>query len=791
MRLGALRDRWDRRDWLLILALLAIAVAAWSRVIFSKNTSFGIEVDFIRQFYPARVFAVQSLAKGAFPLWNPHLLSGFPFMASYQTALFYPPNIALLGLYALAGAAFPLKAQVAYVVFHFFLAGAFTYLLCRELRIGRTGAMIASVAYMFSGYLVAHAGHVNQQNAAAWIPLIFFFFYRTLSRRKLGNAVAGGVALGIALLAGHFQPLFYLCVFLFTFVIYSAIRRRWGDPRMAGLAYGLGALLIMGAIALAISAVQLIPTAELIRLSTRQGIPFAHAREYSLPARQFVTLAFPHFYGTGIEGAGYFGKWQFWELYGYAGITTLALAVLSLRRRDTRLPVFLGIAAVLSLALALGPGCPLFSVLFKLGLGFNRMRDPARILVIFGFSVSLMAGFGADHLLENLRGSDARSASNSRKSFRWLFAVLAFVLVLALVLSVYLITRNPASRKNVGTSIASTVLPCLLLALLALAVFASLRRTRLSKALGLVLVLLVLADLVALNVPAVTRKINASDHYGDRAAGEYLARRPGVFRVEPDANTMYMALDNGAVYGIQKSTGDDSLVLRDFYRYRELITPAVSPGVQLGLFYGKGLDSPLLDLQNDVYFISRKRIDPRLNPGRFKYQARRGDVYIYRNLDAMPRAWISPRALELPENSAALTRLKREPALTKDEATVVAAEGTIRKASVEKPQAVKVVKYSPQRIELEVPRDARGLLVLSEVDYPGWEARVDGKKREILATDYLFRGVALEGGQRKVVFRYRPRSFVLGAAVSLATLALLCLYLLYLLLRRRAVAGRK
>ena len=58
------------------LALLVVTVLAWWRVLFLKQYSFGIETDFLRQFYPARVYEVKALASGSFPLWNPYVLSG-------------------------------------------------------------------------------------------------------------------------------------------------------------------------------------------------------------------------------------------------------------------------------------------------------------------------------------------------------------------------------------------------------------------------------------------------------------------------------------------------------------------------------------------------------------------------------------------------------------------------------------------------------------------------------------------------------------------------------------------
>ena len=48
--------------------------------------------DLITSFYPFHALAARAVHDGSFPLWNPHILSGAPFLANAQSALFYPPN---------------------------------------------------------------------------------------------------------------------------------------------------------------------------------------------------------------------------------------------------------------------------------------------------------------------------------------------------------------------------------------------------------------------------------------------------------------------------------------------------------------------------------------------------------------------------------------------------------------------------------------------------------------------------------------------------------------------------
>ena len=69
---------------------------------------------------------------------------------------------------------------------------------------------------------------------------------------------------------------------------------------------------------------------------------------------------------------------------------------------------------------------------------------------------------------------------------------------------------------------------------------------------------------------------------------------------------------------------------------------------------------------------------------------------------------------------------------------------------------------------IETSTTGRGLLVLNDTYYPGWEASVDGSPTTIILTDVAFRGVVVEPGAHRVVFDYRPWSVRFGAAVSIA-----------------------
>ena len=73
-------------------------------------------------------------------------------------------------------------------------------------------------------------------------------------------------------------------------------------------------------------------------------------------------------------------------------------------------------------------------------------------------------------------------------------------------------------------------------------------------------------------------------------------------------------------------------------------------------------------------------------------------------------------------------------------------------------------------MRVAVSPSAPGYLILTDAFYPGWTARVDGQERPILLANYFYRAVAVEPGEREVVFAYRSRPLEIGRRISAATL---------------------
>jgi uncharacterized membrane protein YfhO len=71
-----------------------------------------------------------------------------------------------------------------------------------------------------------------------------------------------------------------------------------------------------------------------------------------------------------------------------------------------------------------------------------------------------------------------------------------------------------------------------------------------------------------------------------------------------------------------------------------------------------------------------------------------------------------------------------------------------------------------------------GWLVVTDLDYPGWQVRVDGKDSQIYRGDYVFRALPLTPGDHRIEFVFKSKSFRAGAALSGLSVVMLSIMLI-------------
>jgi hypothetical protein len=166
------------------------------------------------------------------------------------------------------------------------------------------------------------------------------------------------------------------------------------------------------------------------------------------------------------------------------------------------------------------------------------------------------------------------------------------------------------------------------------------------------------------------------------------------------------------------------------------------------------------------------------DPARWQPIYANGDVVMLDNKRALPRAWLVGEA-EAVDEEEALRRIsgtserkfepRRTALLEVPAAELPSLPGGMLNGSAE----ARVVSYEPNRLVIETKCESAALLVISEINYPGWVATIDGAPVKIYPTNYILRGVATPAGTHRVEMRYTAPGALRGAMVSAGTLSAL------------------
>ena len=94
---------------------------------------------------------------------------------------------------------------------------------------------------------------------------------------------------------------------------------------------------------------------------------------------------------------------------------------------------------------------------------------------------------------------------------------------------------------------------------------------------------------------------------------------------------------------------------------------------------------------------------------------------------------------------------------------------------------VKITSYEPNRLTYDVNTGKGGVLVFSEIYYPGWTATVDGQNVELGRVNYILRAIHIEPGQHQVELAFFPKSVNMTETVAYIAFAILLLIIVYVI----------
>jgi len=277
--------------------------------------------DNLLQRAPAYFFLKQELLQGRFPLWSPEIFAGMPFLADPSHSVLSPFNL----VFFLFNDIF--QAVTFQVIIFVFLSSLGAFFLARSLKIGTLPSFLVGVVYGLSGSVIDTANDVNSLAAISLIPWVLKVFTDEVYIKRRYFSWKLALIITLQILSGHTQYVYY------TILVFSAVFG-WlvikdGFSFKEDLFKKIGAFFLTILLAMAIAAIQLIPTWELVNETKRAGSlvvdEVSLMKWLSLPR-----LIFPKIYGSFVEGNSWGPQSQhergLADVSGYVNLAALALA---------------------------------------------------------------------------------------------------------------------------------------------------------------------------------------------------------------------------------------------------------------------------------------------------------------------------------------------------------------------------------------------------------------------------------------------------------------------------------
>jgi len=685
----------------------------------------SFNADCLRSYYPRRVLATEALRSGRIPLWDPHSFCGQPFLANFQSGVFYPVNLALLPFT-------PERQMGLFVWVHLLIAAWGMAAFLRGCGLSREASLIGGLLFAVSASLAVRTGQSTMLATPAWIPVVLHLARRTV---RGGSIVPLALAYGCMILAG-FPPILVWCSLLagaWTVYQWWAGRDRWG----VGTLVRAGGGFILGA---AFAAVQLVPTAELAAHSDRIRFTYETLVSSSWHPAALARMLVPDFFGSPFDrdlwihqlkrGDGHYMQ-SFLSTAGYVGIGTLLFLAAGLGRawRD-RSGRFLLVAMVVAALILLGT--PLLRAVSVLPVIGGARID--RIVHIVVFGIVTAAAFGFDRW----RGGEGRRAG-----------IVGALIIAAIVAA--LVGWREGIAGALGGTVMGRPLPAgpmtgralhvAVFVVGAAALFFLPPRWR-TKA-----PLLLLAGAILVLDPALVARrchvtVSAKDlpvPTDETALLQELSKEGRIVRYQD----LILPPNLPALFGIEDVAGYNALNIKEYRSFYREIAPLsvkerrINPLAEAGL-----LGDERLDQLSARWIVTKRPLPeeryPLVHDGAFR---------IYERTSASPRAFL----FDQPSYSSRM-----------QDQTLPGTPGE---------GSARIVLHEPERVLIECETPRRGALVLTDTNFPGWRVSVDGERAEIKPFG-VFRSVWVEPGTHRVEFRYEPASFRIGAALSIGSLAL-------------------
>lgn len=711
--------------------------------------------DVFRQLYPFKLLGIEMIKKGELPLWNPYNGAGMPLFAAMHHGLFNPVNLVFILLPSYL-------AWFFYIFLQPILLGLGTYLYTRTFGLTRSASIFSSIILIFSGFVITRLIFGEYLYPLIYLPFLLFIIEKHLQNKSRVYGILIPLSLGFLFLSGHPQAIFYVITFSFVYALYRGLKMR--------------SLLIFYLGGIGLGAIQLFPTIELfLHANINKESSLFIFEKFLLPVEHFLTILVPNYFGNRAT-YNYWGKIDYIETVLAIGTIPVFFSFFSLlnfKNKNSGLIKFYFITIVITLLANLD--WFLARLLASLPIPIISTSIPSRIFMLTTFSFAILSGYGLDLWIR-------KKASIKHQN---IFGVAFFLvlLILAIVTFLFYYLNISCNNKFIPecriVALRNTAFELVFFSIFFLIfIFNAFIKTDRIKFSWIILALVVFAGLYNSN-----KFLPFSDK------NTFLPSTPLIAAIQEKTK-------DGRVFGFGKANIKTDFATHFRYfdpnyydplynkRYGELITFANTGSYSL--------NPP----RSDVEIVNEATVSSSLHPRREKLLSLLGvkyrifnkgeypkqpnmnilwedDYWYIQEIIALPRAYIISD-FEIVNTPEKILKRLFDSDFKINQKVILEKNPSIQKATITKHSTI-IENYEEKKASLLTETDGNGLLLLSDNYYPGWKAYVDSKETKVYRANYTFRAIEIPKGKHNVEFIYKPSSFYIGTAISIASLFVLFL----------------
>ena len=755
--------------------------------------------------------------------WTNALFGGMP---TYQLAPSYESTDALESLGAFYHLWLP---ENVWYVFAYLLG---FYILLRAFDFRQSLAALGSILWSFSSYflIIIAAGHIWKVFALAYLPPMIAGVVLAYRGRYLSALLLTAIFSALEINANHVQMTYYYLFIILAMVIaylVEALRKKTLPQFAKATAVcAVGALL-----GVMINLSNLYHTwqyskesmrgkSELVKANsenqTSSGLDRDYITQWSYGIDETFTLLIPNAKGGAhqirlgsdakamakcdSQYAQYVGQWyQYWGDQPftagpvYVGAFVMMLFVLSLFIVKGPMKWALLAVTVLSILLSWGKYfMPLTNVFIDYVPMYAKFRTVSSILVIAEFTIPLLAMMGLKAIVDDptLLG----------RKMRWVYVSFGLTgglcLLFALMPTAFFDFNSVADRMQLSQYVSQEYLGPMLdnIAKVRAAVFtADCWRSFWVIVIGLVILLvykfgklktpvmagallvLCLVDLWTvnkryLNDSMFVDKTMREQPISKSAAEEQILQDQSLdFRVFNLASDTFN--ENETSFYFKSVAGYHPAKLR---RYQAIIDAYIAPEKNT-------LFKAVVEAQGDITKVKGDSLFPVLNMLNTKYfifPLQNNQTLPMQNPYAMGNAWMVDKVTYVATANEEIDGVGKVDHRHEAVADKRFEETLGASTAQDSTSAVTLLSYEPNRLKYEVNSEKGGVVVFSEIYYPGWTATVDGKEVELGRVNYILRALRVEGGNHQVELAFFPRSITTTETIAYCSYGVLILLLL-------------